>query len=91
MLNDERGANYLKQGRVLNDRGEIVGERERTPAQMSRELHKGNSRKTHVHDRDSVPEGQKFRCLRCSPLPWNVSTDIRSAVGPRDWIPKGSR
>jgi hypothetical protein len=58
-----------------------------TPRRRRRLKHKEMSRKTHSHDRESVPESEKFRCPRCRPLPWRESTAIRPEAGPRDWKP----
>jgi hypothetical protein len=72
MRNEERSANYQKAGKPV-----------RTPAQQRRLLKKGHSRKTHEHEHGTGE--QKFRCSRCRPYPWKVSTAIRPEAGPRDW------
>lgn len=93
LLNDERTEHYRAVTRKRKPRKKPYpdGEkeytqtrREPTPGQWRRLSHKLSNRKTHDHDRTAVPEGQKFRCLQCRPLP-AVKVPVKAAGGPRDW------
>lgn len=97
MLNDKRTEHYLtvtrkrklrkSQKAKLREMLSYTRTRsELTPAQEQRMRHKEGNRKTHEHDRSSVPDGKKFRCLRCMPLP-AVKVPVKAAAGPRDWAP----
>lgn len=95
MLNDERKENYLvvtrKRKLRENEKNRALsyttGRKELTPAQWRRLNHKLTSRKTHDHDRESVPEGQRFRCTACAPFPFTQPVTLKAAEGPRDWSP----
>jgi hypothetical protein len=100
MLNDKREAHYLwtRRKRKLNlklvknrakDPDYVSKRSELTPAQERRVRHREESRKSHEHDRSAVPEGEKFRCPRCMPLP-HAQPAIKAAEGPRDWSPSGA-